>query len=125
VTSVTDDRVITEAEAGGLPVHVETVFETVELALEMSLSTSTREDIDLRSAELTGHLNVLFGQCLGEDEDQDVLALLRLVERHLTPSARPSKRAQAHEAFNYMRDSAVFAKALLSAYEKKRGNGAS
>lgn len=121
VASVTEERVITEAEASSLPVHVETISSTVDLAWGMQLSTSTRKDIDARTGELIGHLNVLVGQCLGEDESQDTLRLLRMVERHVAVSNRPTRRTPAHDAYAYMRDSAVFASALLSVYQKTNG----
>ncbi|MGW0705051.1 hypothetical protein ACWD4G_03585 [Streptomyces sp. NPDC002643] len=114
---MTDERAITEAEVSSLPTDVETISATVALVGDMALSTSRREDIDARTDELIGHLNLLRSQCLGEDENQDTLKLLRLVDRHLAMGNRPSRRAQAHEAFNYMHDSAIFTKALLAAYE--------
>ncbi|MEV5879867.1 hypothetical protein AB0L75_37765 [Streptomyces sp. NPDC052101] len=118
---MTDERVMSEAEAAGLPIDVETISAAVDLVLRMSLSTSKRVDIDTRVGQLTGFLNLLKGQCLGEDEDQDVLRLLGMVDRHLALSSRPTGRSQAHEAFNYMHDAAVFARALLSAYTKMNG----
>jgi hypothetical protein len=118
VAKVTDERVISEADAASLPIDLETLSATVKRVLDMSLSTSRREDIDVRTGQLTGFLNLLRGQCLGEDDDQDVLKLLRLVDRHLALSNRPTSRSQAHEAFNYMHDAAVFTKALLSAYTR-------
>jgi hypothetical protein len=118
VASVTEDRESTEAEAGRLPIDMETISETVDLAWDMSLSTSTREVIDRTTLELIGHLNLLRGQPLGEDENRDAAQILRVVERHLSRTNRPSSRAHAHEAFEYMRDSAIFTKTLLSIYEK-------
>ncbi|GHE08525.1 hypothetical protein GCM10010339_57600 [Streptomyces alanosinicus] len=112
---------MSEAEAASLPIDAKTISATVDLVLGMSLGTSKREDIDVRVGQLTGFLNLLKGQCLGEDEDQDVLRLLGMVDRHLALSNRPTRRSQAHEAFNYMHDAAVFASALLSAYTKKNG----
>ncbi|WP_328549674.1 hypothetical protein [Streptomyces sp. NBC_00366] len=118
---MTEEPVITEAEANSLPVHVETIASTVDLAWGMQLSTSTRKDIDARTGELIGHLNLLVGQCLNEDENQDTLRLLRMVERHVAMGHRPTRRAPAHDAYGYMRDSAVFASVLLSVYQKTNG----
>lgn len=121
MASVIEGRAITETEAGSLPVHVETILSTVDLAWGMQLSTSTRKDIDARTGELIGYVNLLVGQSLGEDGSQDILRLLRMVERHLAMSNRPTRRTPAHDAYAYMRDSAVFASALLSAYQKTNG----
>ncbi|MEU6064061.1 hypothetical protein ABZ864_06030 [Streptomyces sp. NPDC047082] len=121
VARATDERVKAEAEAAGLPVDVETISATVDFVLAMSLSTSKRVDIDTRVGQLTGFLNLLKCQCLGEDEDHDVLKLLRMVDRHVALSNQPTNRSPAHEVFNYMRDAAVFTSALLCAYTKKNG----
>lgn len=114
VASVTGER--DETAVGSLPIDVKLIAETIDLAWSMSLSTSTRQDIDTRTQELIGHINLLRGQPLDEERDPDVLRLLRIVERHLNPSDRPTRRTPAYEAYNFMRDTAVFAKALLSAY---------
>ncbi len=121
VASVTEEPVITEAEANSLPIHVETISETVEQVWGMKLSTSTRKDIDDRTGELIGHLNLLVGQRLDEDESQDTLRLLRMVERHVAASNRPTSRTPAHDAYAYMRDSAIFASTLLSVHQKANG----
>ncbi|MFI0553463.1 hypothetical protein ACH3X9_31960 [Streptomyces scabiei] len=122
---MTEERVISEAEADSLPIDVETISTTLGLVEDMSLSTSTREAIDTRTSELIGHLVLLQGQCLGEDQDEDVARLLRIVERHLAPMDRPTSRSPAHEAFHFMHDTAVFVKALLSAYQEKNRNSTS
>ncbi|MFH0521825.1 hypothetical protein ACHBTE_32185 [Streptomyces sp. M41] len=119
--SVTKDRVTTEVEASGLPVHVETISSTIDTVWDMQLSTSTRKDIDTRTGELVGHLHVLIGQPLGEDDSYDTLRLLRMVERHVAMSNRPTSRSPAHDAYAYMRDSAVLASSLLSLYQKIAG----
>lgn len=121
MASVTEERESAEAEANGLPIDVQTIAATVELAWGMSLSTSTRKDIDDRLGELIGHLNLLVGVPLGEDEDQNTLRLLRMVERHLAVNNRPTSRSQAHEAYNYLRDSAIYASTLLDLYRKVSG----
>ncbi|MFJ4617636.1 hypothetical protein [Streptomyces sp. NPDC088812] len=118
---MTEERAITEAEANSLTVHVESISATVDLAWGMKLSTSTRTDIDDRTGELIGHLNVLVGQPLGEEDSQDTVRLLRMVERHVAASNRPTKLAPAHDAYAYMRDSAIFASTLLSVYQKANG----
>ncbi|MFF1450206.1 hypothetical protein ACFVYF_19005 [Streptomyces sp. NPDC058274] len=106
-----------EASVDSLPIDVETISATIDLAWHMDISTSTREDIDARTGELIGHINLLRGQPLGEDENPDRLRLLRIVDRHLAPMDRPTARTPAFEAFHFMHDTLVFAKALLSAYE--------
>ncbi|MGJ3559678.1 hypothetical protein ACR6C2_17045 [Streptomyces sp. INA 01156] len=114
MTSVAEERETTEADR--LPVDVETISANVDLAWDMSLSTSTREVIDLRTSQLIGYLIQLQGQPLGEDQDPDALRLLRIVGRHLDPVDRPTETTFA--AFGFMRDTAVFVKALLALYQK-------
>ncbi|MFJ9900214.1 hypothetical protein ACIQPR_43490 [Streptomyces sp. NPDC091280] len=117
MASMTGERSVGEAQAGCLPVQLVASFsDTVDKVLAMGLSTSKREDIDARTHELIGYMTRLQGEDLGEDQSRDTLRLLGLVEKHLATSNRPSKRTQAHEAFNYMHDTAVFARALLLAY---------
>ncbi|MEU1176593.1 hypothetical protein ABZ464_02905 [Streptomyces sp. NPDC005820] len=120
---MTDRREMSEAEAARLPIDVETITKAVDEALAMSISTSKREDIDARSGQLTGSLNLLRGQCLGEDEDPNVLRILGLVDRHLALTNRPTSRSQAHEAFFFLQDTATFTQALLVAYVKKNEVG--
>ncbi|MFD5714877.1 hypothetical protein ACFWHW_31715 [Streptomyces pharetrae] len=119
MASVTEDR--DTASVDSLPIDVEMISETIDLVWGMQLSTSTRKDINARTGELVGHLNLLVGQCFNEDESQETLRLLRMVERHVAMSNRPTRHAPAHDAYAYMRDSAVFASALLSAYQKASG----
>ena len=116
VASVTEERDMVSVDS--LPIDAKTISATVELAWKMALRPSRREDIDARTHELIGHLNLLQGQALDEDQNQNTLRLLRLTERHLAASNRPTRRTQAHEAFHFMRDTAVFTSALLSAYRK-------
>ncbi|WP_218159093.1 hypothetical protein [Streptomyces sp. yr375] len=116
-----DERVNTGAEARSLPIDVETIAETVDMAWGMTLSTSTRKEIYDRTAELIGHLNLLVGRCRGEDESRESLRLLCAVERHLVAANRPTARTQAHDAYNYLRDTAIFTSTLLGTYQKVHG----
>ncbi|MGI5405225.1 hypothetical protein ACQEV9_00375 [Streptomyces chartreusis] len=109
------------ASVDSLPIDAETIASTVELAWGMQLSTSTRKDIEARTGELIRHVNLLVGQCLNEDKSEDTLRLLRMMERHVAMSNRPTSRSPAHDAYAYMRDSAVFASTLLSIYQKTNG----
>jgi hypothetical protein len=81
----------------------------------MTLGTSTREEIDLRTAQLIGHLNLVAEECrtLDREKHPRVWLLLRSVDKHITAGALPSRRAHAHDAFHYMRDSAIFTSSLL------------
>ncbi|WP_327315554.1 hypothetical protein [Streptomyces sp. NBC_01235] len=118
---MTDEHVNAGAEADSLPIDVKTITETVNLAWNMALSTSTRKDIDARTAALIGHLNLLVGQCLDEGENRETLQVLRAVQRHLAASNRPTSRTHAHDAYNYLRDAAIFTSTLLGAYQRSHG----
>lgn len=112
-----EETAMTEAEASSLPIHVETIAKTVERAWEMALGTSTREEIDLRTAQLIGHLNLVAEECRTLDKEKypRVWLLLRAVDKHLAEGALPSRRAHAHDAYHFMRDSAIFTSSLLGA----------
>lgn len=114
VASVAEERRTTEVE--NLPVDVVTIAANADLAWDMDLSTSTREAIDLRTAELIGYLNLLRKEDLGQDQDEDAARLLRVAERHLDPDGLTI--TTVFEAYNFMRDTSVFVKALVGLYRK-------
>jgi hypothetical protein len=118
VASVTKEPEATSVD--GPPIDVETISDTVETALFMQLSTSTRADIDSRTALVIGHLNLLLAEDMWED-DEETSALFREAYRLLSLSNRPKKGATVFEAFAFMQESARIAEALLSAYAKKKG----
>ncbi|WP_333745350.1 hypothetical protein [Streptomyces sp. IBSBF 2950] len=111
-----------EVEVNGLPIDVETISKSIEVAWGMSLGTSTRKEIDETLGLLLGHLNLLVGVPLGEDENPNTLRLLRMVERHLVAANRPTPRTHAHEAYNYLRDTALYTSTLLDAYRLTNGD---
>ncbi|MFE0671964.1 hypothetical protein [Streptomyces sp. NPDC058867] len=123
MTGVTEEPAITETGADSSPVRLDAISEAVGRVWGMKLGTSTRKDIDGGTGELIRHLNHLVGQCLGVDESEDTLRLLRMVERHMAASNRPTVGTAAHDAYAYMRDSAVFASALVSVYQKANRAG--
>ncbi|MET8164653.1 hypothetical protein ABZT34_10395 [Streptomyces sp. NPDC005329] len=122
MASVTDEREMAEAEVNGLPIDVETISKSIGLAWGMSLGTSTRKEIDETLGVLIGHLNLLVGMPLGEDENPNTLRLLRMVERHLIAANRPTPRTHAHEAYNYLRDTALYTSTLLDTYRLANGD---
>ncbi len=122
MASVTDEREMAEVEVNGLPIDVETISKSIEVAWGMSLGTSTRKEIDETLGLLLGHLNLLVGVPLGEDENPNTLRLLRMVERHLVAANRPTPRTHAHEAYNYLRDTALYTSTLLDAYRLTNGD---
>ena len=77
------------------------IADNVATAQNMTLSTSTREDIDVRTRFLIGYLNKLQGEYLGEDEDEEVLDLFRQTYMHLELSNRPRRQTPSFTAFTY------------------------
>ncbi|MGW3950946.1 hypothetical protein ACWEKM_08295 [Streptomyces sp. NPDC004752] len=117
--SVTEERVISEAEADSLPIDVETIRDSVDASLAMRLDTSTREQIDIRTGLLVGHLSTLLAEDLGADQDATVMAHYRACYHLLDLSRRPTDKTPAYECFSFMRELAVRAEGLLSVYEKQ------
>ncbi|MFJ5997552.1 hypothetical protein [Streptomyces sp. NPDC092370] len=108
------------ASIDGPPIDVETISETVDAALSMQLSTSTREAIDSRTALVVGHLNLLLAEDMWEG-DEEATGLFQQAYRFLNLSARPGKGTPVFEAFTFMRESATLTGALASIYAKKKG----
>ncbi|MEV6480369.1 hypothetical protein [Streptomyces sp. NPDC051576] len=107
-----------------LPVDVETISESTEAALSMQLATSTRKDMDASLPEIVGHLNLLLGEDLGADEDEDVRELFRRGYRLLDLQNRPTAETPSFGAFIYLRDAADITRRLLWIYAQRHGLGA-
>ncbi|WP_055523496.1 hypothetical protein [Streptomyces graminilatus] len=108
-----------QASVDSMPIDTVTILAIADQALAMSLSTSTREDIDLRTTRLIGCLGLLLAEDLGAEQDEDVLKLFQMVYKHLDLPGRPSRSTPTFAAFEYMTDTATFTKAVLKAYAKK------
>ncbi|WP_237285527.1 hypothetical protein [Streptomyces niveus] len=87
----------------------------------MELSTSTRKDMDASLPEIVGHLNLLLGEDLGADEDQDVRELFRKGYRLLDLQNRPTAETPSFGAFLYLRDAADVTRRLLWIYTQRHG----
>ncbi|MBK3575632.1 hypothetical protein [Streptomyces sp. MBT65] len=107
-----------------LPVDVETISESTETALSMQMATSTRKDMDTALPEIVGHLNLLLGEDLGADEDEDVRELFRTGYRLLDLQNRPTAETPSFGAFIYLRDAADVTRRLLWIYTQRHGLGA-
>ena len=107
-----------------LPVAVETISESTEAALSMQLATSTRKDMDASLPEIAGHLNLLLGEDLGADEDEDVRELFRKGYRLIDLQNRPTAETPSFGVFVYLRDVADVTRRLLWIYTQRHGLGA-
>ncbi|MFE2681709.1 hypothetical protein [Streptomyces mirabilis] len=107
-----------------LPVAVETISESTEAALSMQMATSTRKDMDASLPEIVGHLNLLLGEDLGADEDEDVRELFRKGYRLIDLQNRPTVETPSFGAFIYLRDVADVTRRLLWIYTQRHGLGA-
>ena len=107
-----------------LPVAVETISESTEAALSMQMATSTRKDMDASLPEIIGHLNLLLGEDLGADEDEDVRELFRKGYRLIDLQNRPTAETPSFGAFIYLRDVADVTRRLLWIYTQRHGLGA-
>ncbi|NEC91177.1 hypothetical protein [Streptomyces sp. SID12501] len=106
------------------PVDVETISESTDAVLAMQMATSTRKDMDVSLPEIIGHLNLLLGEDLGADEDEDVRELFRTGYRLLDLQNRPTSETPSFGAFIYLRDAADITRRLLWIYTQRHGLGA-
>lgn len=102
-----------------LPVDVETISESTEAVLSMQMATSTRKDMDVSTPEIIGHLNLLLGEDLGADDDEEVRELFRKAYRLLDLKNRPTVETPASGAFNYLLDAADITRRLLWIYTQR------
>jgi hypothetical protein len=106
------------------PIAVETISESTEAALSMQMATSTRKDMDASLPEIVGHLNLLLGEDLGADEDEDVRELFRTGYRLIDLQNRPTPETPSFGVFIYLRDVADITRRLLWIYTQRHGLGA-
>jgi hypothetical protein len=114
-------RATDSAGTDALPVDIETISENTDAILSMQLATSTRKDMDVSMPEIIGHLNLLLGEDLGADEDEDVRELFRKGYRLLDLKNRPTAETPAFGAFIYLRDAADITRRLLWIYTQRHG----
>ncbi|MFI1361179.1 hypothetical protein ACH4TV_47640 [Streptomyces sp. NPDC020898] len=103
------------------PVDVETISESTGTALAMQMATSTRKDMDVSLPEIIGHLNLLLGEDLGADEDEEVRELFHRTYRLLDLKNRPTAETPSFGAFIYLRDAADLTRKLLWIYTQRHG----
>ncbi|MFJ2341839.1 hypothetical protein [Streptomyces antimycoticus] len=104
-----------------LSIDTELIADSTDAALQMDLSTSTREDINARTAVVIKQLGLLLGQELDTDEDPAVRALCRQAYRLLELSERPTKETPVFRTFFFMRDVASLTRRLLWVYGEEKG----
>ncbi|MCZ4507388.1 hypothetical protein O3Q52_04030 [Streptomyces sp. ActVer] len=119
-----ESRATDSAGTEVLPVAVETISESTEAALLMQMATSTRKDMDASLPEIVGHLNLLLGEDLGADEDEDVRELFRKGYRLIDLQNRPTAETPSFGVFIYLRDVADITRRLLWIYTQRHGLGA-
>ncbi|MFH8572829.1 hypothetical protein [Streptomyces sp. NPDC017993] len=105
------------------PIDEELIGDSVDTALRMALSTSTREDIDWWTAALIGHLNLLLGEELGADDDPKVKSLFSEAYRLLDLKHRPTNETPVFSAFSYLRQTGLLTSRFLTVYSQRSGTG--
>ncbi|WP_369362993.1 hypothetical protein AB5L52_06785 [Streptomyces sp. CG4] len=103
------------------PIDAELILDAVSTVLAMSLSTSTRQQIDDKTTRLVGQLSMLLAEEVGAEKDEEVMALVRASYYLLDMGRRPTETTPAYEAFAFMRDVAIRTRSLLAVYTKKNG----
>ncbi|EST35388.1 hypothetical protein [Streptomyces roseochromogenus] len=103
------------------PIDAELILDAVSTVLAMSLSTSTRQQIDDKTTRLIGQLSMLLAEELGVERDEEVVALVRASSYLLDMGRRPTETTPAYEAFAFMRDVAIRTRSLLAVYTKRNG----
>ncbi|MFD5650702.1 hypothetical protein [Streptomyces sp. NPDC127039] len=104
-----------------MPIDVDGAGDTVDSVLGMRLDASRRQDIDSRTGVLIGFMSGLLTAGLGAGDDDEVTALYRACYHLLDLKRRPTQETPVHESFQFMRDCAIRARALLALYEVKNG----
>jgi len=107
-----------------LPLDEELIRDSVDAALEMGLSTSTRKDIDATISVLIGHLNLLLTEDLGPDDGEKAKGMRGEAYKHLDLKHRPSGDTAAFSAFAYMRSTALLTRRFLEICAERSGTGA-
>lgn len=106
------------------PVDVESIRDTVTTALkEIPLSAEERSRIEVTTANLIGHLNLLLAEELGHDTDQVVRGLYRAAYKLLDLSRRPTLTATTFGVWEYMRDMAGITKRFLDVWVELHEDG--
>jgi hypothetical protein len=118
VASVTNEP---KTDVDSLPIDVELISDIADDVLRMELSTSTRDDIDFKTARVVGLLNLLLVEDLGTDDDEEVMVLFRRTYKLLELSNRPSRQTTSFTAFAFLHDVATHTRALLSVYASRNG----
>ncbi|MFG2888027.1 hypothetical protein [Streptomyces sp. NPDC048248] len=101
------------------PIDEELIGDSVDTALGMALSTSTRADIDWWTAALIGHLNLLLGEELGADNDPKVKSLFSEAYKLLDLNHRPTDETPAFSAFSYLRQTGLLTSRFLTVYSQR------
>ncbi|WP_217166700.1 hypothetical protein [Streptomyces sp. AC512_CC834] len=104
-----------------MPIDVDGAGDTVDSVLGMRLDASRRQDIDSRTGVLIGFMSELLTADLGANDDDEVMALYRACYHLLDLKRRPTQETPVYESFQFMRDCAIRARALLALYEVKNG----
>jgi hypothetical protein len=99
----------------------QTISDAVDQALAMQLNTSTRVDIDARTAQVIGFMAFLLAQDLGAEDNVETMAHVRTSHRLLDLTMRPTARTPAHEAFTFLREVAIHTRTLLMIYRRRNG----
>ncbi|MEE1811286.1 hypothetical protein [Streptomyces sp. BE133] len=107
----------------GRPIDKELIGDNLDTALDMTLSTSTREDINWWTATLIGHLNLLVGEELGADDIPEVKSLFSEAYKLLDLRHRPTNETPTLSAFNYLRQTGLLTRRFLTVYSRRRGTG--
>ncbi|MEW2291786.1 hypothetical protein ABZ719_03625 [Streptomyces sp. NPDC006743] len=114
---------VTAPTEGGVPIDIELIQDSTDVALSARLGTSTRADIDAKTPALIGHLQLLLGEELGAD-DELVMQQFRKAYSLLDLKNRPSAEAPTFTAYFFMREVADLTRRLLWIYTQRSGTGA-
>ncbi|KUO16725.1 hypothetical protein AQJ91_34365 [Streptomyces dysideae] len=108
-----------DVEASGSensPVDLETINDSVEIALAVVLAMPDRSQIDTTTRALIGHLELLLSEDLGYDEDPVVREMYQSAYRLLDLTRRPGAETTHFGAYEYMRDLARLTRRFAGAY---------
>jgi len=110
-----------DIEGDGAPIDVEAISSQTNTVLGLRMDTTTRAAMDQQVPAIAGHLNRLFHEDLGADDDREGRKLLREGTKLVDLTSRPTPETPAFGIYLYLRNLALLTRRLLWIYSQRKG----
>lgn len=104
-------------------IDLERIKKSVDEAIALDLSKSTREAIERSAGRVRRALGMLLQEELRADEDPTVRGLFRQAYELLDRKSHPRPDTPTFARFSHMREMATVARRLLWVWEERQGHG--